>query len=262
MSSGATASSSCSRPIWRVGPDRDDRDHRVRARRGDRLAGDHDPRRPGQPAHAAARPDRAVPCRQRAVRGGVDIASLSAFRFVTGSVQGAYFGAGAVVAGYVYGPGRGGQAFATVMAGLTVATIVGSPLGTFIGQHAGWRAMYWTVVGLGLLATPRSPLAPAHRRPARSLGRERARRGLRSVGVWLMFTVAALGISSIFAVYTFIGPFITDAAQRGRGAHPGRARGLRPRHGRRQPCSADGRRPDPRPRPRSGVTAACWGCSS
>ena len=83
----------------------------------------------------------------------VDIASLSAFRFITGSVQGAYFGAGAVVAAYVYGPGRGGQAFATVMGGLTVATIVGSPLGTFIGQHAGWRAMYWTVVGLGLLAT-------------------------------------------------------------------------------------------------------------
>ena len=142
----------------------------------------------------------------------VDIASLSAFRFLTGSVQGAYFGAAAVVAGYVYGPGRGGQAFATVMAGLTVATIVGSPLGTFIGQHAGWRAMYWTVVGLGLLATaalalwlPRTDDLRGHS-VASELG------AVRSVGVWLMFAVAALGISSIFAVYTFIGPFITDAA--------------------------------------------------
>ena len=38
------------------------------------------------------------------------------------------------------------------MSGLTVATIVGSPLSTFIGQHAGWRTLYWTVVVIGLLA--------------------------------------------------------------------------------------------------------------
>ncbi|MEU3341269.1 hypothetical protein [Streptomyces sp. NPDC006668] len=35
---------------------------------------------------------------------------------------------------------------------------------------------------------------------------------LRRIAVWLMFAVAALGISSIFAVYAFIGPFIADAA--------------------------------------------------
>src|ERR1700754_1994800 len=68
-----------------------------------------------------------------------DIGLLVVFRFIAGSVQGAFFGAGAVVAAYVYGPGRGGKAFATVMGGLTVATVVGSPLSTFIGQHAGWR---------------------------------------------------------------------------------------------------------------------------
>jgi predicted MFS family arabinose efflux permease len=44
-----------------------------------------------------------------------NIALLVLFRFVAGSVQGAFFGAGAVVAAYVYGPGRSGRAFATVM---------------------------------------------------------------------------------------------------------------------------------------------------
>ncbi|MFC7648995.1 MFS transporter [Streptosporangium lutulentum] len=44
-----------------------------------------------------------------------NIALLVVFRFVAGSVQGAFFGAGAVVAAYVYGPGQGGKAFATVM---------------------------------------------------------------------------------------------------------------------------------------------------
>ncbi|MFG1918837.1 MFS transporter [Micromonospora sp. NPDC048898] len=141
-----------------------------------------------------------------------NIATLVVFRFVTGSVQGAYFGAGAVVAAYVYGPGKGGRAFATVMGGLTVATVLGSPLGTLVGQHAGWRATYWTVIGVGLLAgaallawLPRTDDLHGNS-VVRELG------ALRRPEVWLMVMVAALGISSIFAVYTFIGPFVTDAA--------------------------------------------------
>ncbi|XVU27980.1 MFS transporter [Actinoplanes sp. CA-054009] len=139
---------------------------------------------------------------------------LVVFRFVAGSVQGAFFGAGAVVAAYVYGPGRGGKAFATVMGGLTVATIVGSPLGTLIGQQAGWRAMYWAVAALGLAAgvalvawLPRTDALHGGS-IANELG------ALRRGTVWLMVAVASLGISSIFAVYTFIGPFITDAVRR------------------------------------------------
>lgn len=149
-----------------------------------------------------------------------DIASFVVFRFVAGSVQGAFFGAGAVVAGYVYGPGRGGKAFATVMGGLTVATIFGSPLATFIGQHAGWRVMYWTVAAVGLLAgaalvawLPRTDELRGGS-VARELG------ALRRREVWLVVGAAALGISSIFAVYTFIGPFVTDAARQGASVIP------------------------------------------
>jgi predicted MFS family arabinose efflux permease len=143
-----------------------------------------------------------------------NIALLVVFRFVAGSVQGAFFGAGAVVAAYVYGPGKGGKAFATVMGGLTVATVFGSPLGTFIGQHAGWRVMYWTVVAVGLLAGA-ALVAWLPRTDDLRGGSITSELGaLRRINVWLMVTVAALGISSIFAVYTFIGPFITDAARR------------------------------------------------
>ena len=73
-------------------------------------------------------------------------------RFISGMPQGAYFGAGAVVATYVYGPGHTGKAFALVMMGLTVATIVGSPLATFLGQTIGWRNTYFAVSGLGALS--------------------------------------------------------------------------------------------------------------
>ncbi|WP_238008538.1 MFS transporter [Dactylosporangium sp. AC04546] len=143
-----------------------------------------------------------------------DATSLVVFRFLAGSVQGAFFGAGAVVAAYVYGPGRGGRAFATVMSGLTVAAIAGSPVGTLIGQNAGWRVLFWVVAGLGLLAG--AALLAWLPRTDDLRGRSIANEvdALRRRGVWLIVAVAALGISSIFAVYTFIGPFVTDAARR------------------------------------------------
>ncbi|MEU7928235.1 MFS transporter [Micromonospora sp. NPDC049801] len=143
-----------------------------------------------------------------------DITSLVIFRFIAGSVQGAFFGAGAVVAAYVYGPGRGGRAFATVMGGLTIATIAGSPLGTLIGQNAGWRVMYWTVVAVGLLAGAALVAWLPRTDELRGSSVASELRALRRPNVWLMVVVAALGISSIFAVYTFIGPFVTDAVGR------------------------------------------------
>ena len=140
-----------------------------------------------------------------------DFGLLVVARFITGTVQGAYFGAGAVVASYAYGPGKGGKAFATVMAGLTIATIVGSPMGTFIGQQVGWQALYVVVAATGLVAgaaiwffVPRTSALDGGS-VAQELG------ALRRPMVWVTMLVAALGISSIFAVYTFIGPYITDA---------------------------------------------------
>jgi DHA1 family inner membrane transport protein len=133
-------------------------------------------------------------------------------RFITGMTQGVYFGAGAVVATYVFGSGSGGKAFAIVMGGLTVAAIIGSPLTTFISQHFGWQATYLTVAGVGLLT-----FAALWRWVPRTReldgGSIRQELGsLRRPRVWLIMGVAALGISSIFAVYTFIGPYVTEAA--------------------------------------------------
>ncbi len=133
-------------------------------------------------------------------------------RFISGLPQGAYFGAGAVVASYIVGPGHGGKAFALVMTGLTVATIIGSPLATFLGQNLGWRNTYLAVAGIGALAflalwcwVPRTEAL--HGGPVMQ-----ELSALRRPAVWAMMLVAALGVASIFAVYTFIGPFVTDVA--------------------------------------------------
>jgi len=137
---------------------------------------------------------------------------LVAARFIAGLPQGAYFGAGAMVATYILGPGQSGRAFAIVMTGLTVATIVGSPLATFLGQNLGWRETYVAVAvlsGLALLAIhqwlPRTKAldgAPVVQELS----------ALRKGSLWGVMAVATTGIASLFAVYTFVGPIVTDAA--------------------------------------------------
>ncbi len=141
-----------------------------------------------------------------------DLGWLMAARFISGLPQGAYFGAGAVVAAHVVGAGQAGRAFAIVMTGLTVATIFGSPLATFMGQTLGWRETYLAVALLAALAfaalwqwVPRTSAldgVPVIQELS----------ALRNVSVWGMMMVAAIGVGSIFAVYTFIGPIVTDAA--------------------------------------------------
>jgi DHA1 family inner membrane transport protein len=146
--------------------------------------------------------------------------SLAIARFLTGMAQGAYFGAGAVVATYVVGAQNAGTAFSTVVAGLTVATIVGSPLATFLAQNVGWRATYVAVAALGLLALI-SLLAWLPR--TEDLSGRPVRQEFSALAVprvWLMMSVASTAVASIFAVYTFIGPFITDAAQLTQGYIP------------------------------------------
>ncbi len=136
-------------------------------------------------------------------------------RFVSGIPQGAYFGAGAVVASYIVGPGQGGKAFALVMTGLTVATILGSPLATFLGQNLGWRNTYLAVSGLALLSLL-ALFAWVPRTDALGGGPiAQELRALRKPAAWAMMAVAALGVASIFAVYTFIGPLVTDGASLG-----------------------------------------------
>jgi DHA1 family inner membrane transport protein len=72
-------------------------------------------------------------------------------RFVSGLPHGAFFGAGAVVAGSLVERNRANSAMAVMFAGLTVANIVGVPLTTILGQHTGWRAVYAIVGAIGLL---------------------------------------------------------------------------------------------------------------
>lgn len=141
------------------------------------------------------------------------LGSFALARFLSGIPQGAYFGAGAVVASHLVGPGQRGRAFAIVMTGLTVATIIGSPMATWLGQAVGWRNAYLAVSALGVLSllalwTGVPQTSALDGGPVRQ-----ELQALRRPAVWAMVAVASLGVASIFAVYAFIGPLVTDAAR-------------------------------------------------
>lgn len=157
-------------------------------------------------------------------------------RFATGLPHGAFFGAGAVVAGSLVDKTRSNSAMAVMFAGLTVANIVGVPLTTILGQHVGWRVVYAIVGLIGALAVLAVALAvPAHAaaRPqdaddsspdsaspaatatVTAAARSSLRGELRAFAkpeVWLVLGVAMIGGGGLFATFSYITPMMTNLA--------------------------------------------------
>jgi DHA1 family inner membrane transport protein len=148
---------------------------------------------------------------------------LMAGRIVAALTHGAFFGLGATVAAALVPVHRRSAAIALMFSGLTFANVLGVPAGAWIGQQAGWRATFWAVSGLGLLAlggllllVPRSLRlqAPAGAAPGWTILRRP-----RLVGA-LMLT--ALGFGGIFATLTFLSPLLQSAS----GFDPSQVNGL------------------------------------
>ena len=73
-------------------------------------------------------------------------------RVLSAFAHGVFFSVGATIAADLVAPNRRASAIAMMFLGLTVAIVTGVPLGTFIGQQLGWRATFWAVSGLGVVA--------------------------------------------------------------------------------------------------------------
>lgn len=133
-------------------------------------------------------------------------------RFLSGLPHGAYFGIGALVAADVLGPGKRAKGVAFILTGLTLANVIGVPLGTFLGQIWGWRVAFLVVAVLFTLATVAIAIfVPAH---AGDTGRTmRAElRVFRISQVWLVLAMGSIGFGGFFAVYSYIAPVVTDVA--------------------------------------------------
>ncbi|MET9066659.1 MFS transporter [Streptosporangium sandarakinum] len=137
---------------------------------------------------------------------------MLAGRVVASFAHGAFFGIGSVVAADLVAPGKKAGAIATMFTGLTVANIVGVPLGTFIGQAVGWRTTFAIVAVLGVAGLLGiAALVPAMPRPrgARLRGELTA---FRNPQVLLAMAMTVLGFGGVFAAITYIAPMMTRVA--------------------------------------------------
>ena len=146
--------------------------------------------------------------------------ALLAARFLTGLPHGAFFGIGALVAASLAGPRRRAWAVARVFLGLTVATVIGVPIATAVGQHLGWRAVFVMVAIIGVLTliaiTRWVPPVPA----ARGATIRTELGALRRPQVWLTLGVGAIGYGGMFAVYSYMSPTLTTLAGMGASTIP------------------------------------------
>ncbi|WP_037856266.1 MFS transporter [Streptomyces sp. NRRL S-340] len=130
-------------------------------------------------------------------------------RVVASLAHGAFFGIGSVVAADLVAPGKRAGAIAMMFTGLTFANVVGVPLGTLIGQSAGWRVTFAAVAALGVVGlagiarlVPEMPRAEGVR-----LRHELA--AFKNTQVLLAMAMTVLGFGGVFAAITYIAPMMT-----------------------------------------------------
>ena len=138
---------------------------------------------------------------------------LMAARVVTAFGHGAFFGIGSVVAASLVPENRKASAMAMMFAGLTLANILGVPGGTAFGEIFGWRATFFAVVVIGLVSVAAIAwLVPANVAEPSGGGLLGEVRVLGKLQVWLAMLISALASGSLFAVFTYIKPFLTDVS--------------------------------------------------
>ncbi len=138
---------------------------------------------------------------------------LLAGRILAALCHGAFFGIGSVVAAGLVAPERRASAIALMFSGLTVANVLGVPFGTFLGQQYGWRATFWAITAVGVVALVGIVLlVPATRGAPRAASLRTELTAFRSKQVWWSVVVTILGYGGMFGAFTYIAYTLTEVS--------------------------------------------------
>ncbi|MFJ2162661.1 MFS transporter [Streptomyces sp. NPDC087856] len=160
-------------------------------------------------------------------------------RVVAALCHGSFFGIGSLVARRLVPPERASRAVATMFAGLTVANVLGVPFGALVGERWGWRATFWAITGIGVVALAAVAVLVPGWAGGRGGGGEAGARGgggkagargsragsrggradlrtqaraFRSTQVWLTLTSTALGYGGMFGAFSYLAYTFTRVA--------------------------------------------------
>jgi len=133
-------------------------------------------------------------------------------RLLSGLPHGAFFGVGSVVASRIAEKGKAAQAVSMMFAGLTIANVLGVPLGTFIGHNFSWRFSFAVVAIVGIITLISLkqwlPALPANKN--RDLKAELS--FFKKQEAWLIIIMISIGTGGLFTWYSYIAPLMTDVA--------------------------------------------------
>ncbi|NOQ98428.1 MFS transporter [Mycolicibacterium fortuitum] len=139
-------------------------------------------------------------------------AVLLAVRFVAAFVYAGFWAVGAGTAMSLVTPDRRGRAMSIVAGGLTVATVIGLPAGTWIGQNLGWRGAFWAVAALSTLAAGAVLAAVPAGRPGAAPPMADELRGLAVPRLWLSYAMTAVGTAALLGTFTYLGAMLVTTS--------------------------------------------------
>ena len=125
-----------------------------------------------------------------------DYQMLMLARVITALCHGAFFGIGSAVA--------------LMFTGLTLANVLGVPLGTALGQYAGWRSTFWAVTLIGVIALIGLWRVLPSKTDETKADFANEVRALRGAGLWLALSTTVLFSAAMFALFTYIAPLLGE----------------------------------------------------
>jgi multidrug resistance protein len=134
-------------------------------------------------------------------------------RLLTGLAHGVFFSIGSTIATSLVPKEKAASAIAIMFGGLTVALVTGVPLGTFIGQHFGWRETFLAVSAIGVIALISSTILVPKDIPMRVVASLKDQlKVLTHPRLLIIYAITALGYGGVFTAFTFLAPMMQDLA--------------------------------------------------
>ncbi|CAM8643283.1 AraJ Arabinose efflux permease [Comamonadaceae bacterium] len=149
-----------------------------------------------------------------------DFLSFTVLRFLTGLPHGAYFGVSALVAASLVPVQMRAQAVGYVMMGLTVATLLGTPVMAYFGQSLNWRVLFLSVGVIGAITVTLIWLYLPRDKPSEGATVMRELVAFTHPQVLLTLTLAATGFGGMFSIFSYIAGTATEVANMPAGMVP------------------------------------------